>query len=61
MFYHSRAARLEFVELRLISSSTQKESLIRIRAHRDELIAMDQELSKHLELSNDASLTSSPI
>ncbi len=61
IFYRARAARLEFVEMRLLSSSNDADSLIRIRAHRDELIAMEVELSKNLELSSDGSLTASPI
>ncbi|MFL0725692.1 MAG: cofactor assembly of complex C subunit B, partial [Prochlorococcus sp.] len=36
-------------------------STVRLRAHRDELIAMESELSKRLELASDGSLLSSPI
>ncbi len=61
MFYRMRASRLESLEMRLISSSNQSTSLIRIRAHRDELIAMEIELSEDLKLASDGSLTSSPI
>lgn len=59
--YQSRAARLELVELRLISSSQSEKSILRIRAHRDELIAMELELGNSLQLASDGSLLSSPI
>ena len=36
-------------------------STLRLRAHRDELIAIELELSESLELSSDGSLLSSPI
>ncbi len=61
LFYRGRAARLESLELKLLSSDSHSTSLIRIRAHRDELIAMEVELSKKLELASDASLIASPI
>ncbi len=59
--YRRRAARVESLELRLVSSAESNESVLRIRAHRDELIAMELELSKKLDLSSDGSLLSSPI
>ena len=59
--YQQRAARIESVELRLISSPESKKSSLRLRAHRDELIAMELELSKSLGLASDGSLLSSPI
>ena len=59
--YRSRAARIESFELRLLSSAESQNSVLRIRAHRDELIAMELELSKSLDLSSDGSLLSSPI
>ena len=37
--YRQRAARVEALELRLISSSETQDSLLRLRAHRDELIS----------------------
>ncbi len=61
LFYRSRSSREESLEIRLISSFHDAETLLRIRAHRDELIAIDVELSKTLKLASDASLTSSPI
>ncbi len=61
LFYRSRAARLESFEIRLLSSDHEPKTEIRIRAHRDELIALDAEISKEFKLISDASLTSSPI
>ncbi len=61
LFYRSKAARSESFEIRLISSDSNSQSILRIRAHRDELIALDKELSKDFKLFSDASLTSSPI
>ncbi len=59
--YRSRAARVEFLEIRLMSTSDHETSILRIRAHRDELIAMELELGKSLDLASDGSLLSSPI
>ncbi len=59
--YRRRAARIESFELRLISSADTEQSTLRIRAHRDELIAMELELAKSLQLASDGSLLSSPI
>ena len=59
--YSNRANRIEAVELRLISTTDSEGSTVRLRAHRDELIAMESELSKRLELASDGSLLSSPI
>ena len=59
--YRGRAARMELLELRLISSTEEEGSILRIRAHRDELIAMELELAKSLCLGSDGSLLSSPI
>ena len=61
VFYRNRSSRQESLEIRLISSFNDAETVLRIRAHRDELIAIDAELSKRLKLASDASLTSSPI
>ena len=61
LIYSNRAARMESLELRLISSAEEKGSVLRIRAHRDELIAMELELAKRLNLNSDGSLLSSPI
>ncbi len=61
LIYRKRAARIESVELRLMSNSDSEGSNLRLRAHRDELIAMELELSKNLQLASDGSLLSSPI
>ena len=61
MIYSNRANRIEAVELRFISASDDEGSTLRLRAHRDELIAMELELSQPLELASDGSLLSSPI
>jgi hypothetical protein len=59
--YRRRAAREETVELRLISHDQATGSALRLRAHRDELIALEQELGPRLGLYNDANLLSSPL
>ncbi len=61
LFYRSRSARTESLEMRLISSFNDSETLLRVRAHRDELIAIDIGLAKSLKLASDGNLTSSPI
>ena len=60
-FYRSRALRSESLEMRLMSSLKASKSQLRIRAHRDELIALEKDLSKTLLLASDGSLKSSPI
>ena len=59
--YSRRAARIEGLEVRLLSSAETQPSRLRIRAHRDELIAMELELANSLQLASDGSLLSSPI
>jgi hypothetical protein len=49
------------VELRLISHDQATGSALKLRAHRDELIALEQELGAKLGLYSDANLLSSPI
>ena len=61
VFYRQRAFREECVELKLLKVSDGSYSTYRIRAHRDELIAMELELSKKLGLKSDGALLSSPI
>ena len=51
----------ESVELKLLEVSDGLKGTYRIRAHRDELIAIDLELSNSLKLTTDGTLTSSPI
>ena len=59
--YKIKSKREEFLELKLLSSDQSKISVLRIKAHRDELIAIQLELSERLELSSDNSLLASPI
>ena len=59
--YRIKANREESLELKLISSEISNISILRITAHRDELIAIQSELSESLELSSENSLLSSPI
>ena len=61
LIYRRRAARQELVELRLISDDDAPLSQLRLRAHRDELIALELELGPLLQLASDGTLLSSPI
>lgn len=61
LIYRRRAARAESFELRLISGDPEAGSNLRLRAHRDELIAVEQELAGSLGLASDGTLLSSPI
>lgn len=65
LLYQRRAARPESLELRLIESgegdTPAQGSTLRLRAHRDELIAIEQELGPVLQLASDGALLSSPI
>jgi hypothetical protein len=49
------------VELRLVSHDLATGSALRLRAHRDELIALELELGPQLGLISDGNLLSSPI
>jgi len=61
MIYRVKAKRVESLEVKLLSSDLSDISILRIKAHRDELIAIQLELSETLELSSENSLLSSPI
>ena len=61
LLYRRRAARAESVELRLMSDDQADGSTLRLRAHRDELIAIERELGPRLQLASDGSLLHSPI
>jgi len=61
LLYSRRAARPESLELRLISDDDTSGSTLRLRAHRDELIAIERELGPRLQLASDGALLSSPI
>ena len=59
--YSRRAARTEALELQLLQDQNDDGITVRLRAHRDELIAIELELADTLQLSSDGSLLSSPI
>ena len=59
--YRRRAERAEVLELRLLSHDSATGSELRLRAHRDELIALEVEMGPKLGLFSDGSLQSSPI
>ena len=60
--YFNKSAREEKFELRLISNDNNEEmTLMRLRAHRDELISLENELSDKLDLKIDGSLFKTPI
>jgi hypothetical protein len=59
--YWRRAARPESLELRLIEEAPDGGSTLRLRAHRDELIAMEKDLGPSLGLASDGRLLRSPI
>ncbi len=61
IIYRKRSTRVESLELKLMSTNNDSGSFLRLRAHRDEIIAMELDLSKTLQLSSDGSLLSSPI
>ena len=59
--YSRRASRNEELELQLLKEHNDDGITVRLRAHRDELIAIELELADTLQLSSDGSLLSSPI
>ena len=62
MIYFNKSAREEKFELRLISNGDNEEmTSMRLRAHRDELISLENELSDRLDLKGDGSLYKTPI
>ena len=61
LIYRKKSKREEFLEIKLLSSDVSNKCILRIKAHRDELIAIQFELSDALELSSENSLLSSPI
>ena len=62
LLYRHRAQRAETLELRLIeTTAAMGGSSLRLRAHRDELIALEQELGPKFGLASDGALLSSPI
>ena len=59
--YTRRARRVEEIQIRLIEDDAGEGSTLRLRAHRDELIALELALSDPLELASDGALLTSPI
>tara|TARA_Y100000991_G_C21915932_1_gene324359 strand:- start:165 stop:725 length:561 start_codon:yes stop_codon:yes gene_type:complete len=62
LIYFKKSAREEKFELRLIINDDNEEiTSMRLRAHRDELISLENELSDRLGLKSDGSLFKTPI
>ena len=62
MIYFKKSAREEKFELKLISNDENEVmTSMRLRAHRDELISLENELSNRLKLKSDGSLFKTPI
>ena len=62
LLYRRRSERAEILELRLLErTAPMGGSSLRLRAHRDELIALEVELGPKLMLASDGALLSSPI
>ena len=62
IIYFQNSAREEKFELRLINSEDNEEKTsMRLRAHRDELISLENELGDRLKLKSDGSLFKTPI
>ena len=61
IIYRFKSKREESLEVKLLSSDLSDVSILRIRAHRDELIAIQLELSESLNLNSENSLLSSPV
>ena len=61
MIYFKKSAREEKFELRLIDKDDKDTTFMRLRAHRDELISLENELGERLKLTSDGSLFKTPI
>ncbi len=62
IIYFKKSAREEKFELRLIDKDNEEDiTYMRLRAHRDELISLENELSDKLKLKSDGSLFKTPI
>ena len=59
--YLRKSAREEKFELRLINKDDDDTTFMRLRAHRDELISLENDLGKSLQLKSDGSLFKTPI
>ena len=61
IIYFKKSSREEKFELRLTSRDDEEITSMKLRAHRDELISLENELSERLELKSDGSLFKTPI
>tara|TARA_Y100001933_G_scaffold63887_1_gene63888 strand:+ start:441 stop:998 length:558 start_codon:yes stop_codon:yes gene_type:complete len=61
IIYSNKSEREERFEFKLVNSEENINSQLRLRAHRDELIALENELKESLELESDGSLFKTPI
>jgi len=59
--YFKKSAREEKFELKLINKDDDETTFMRLRAHRDELISLENELGEKLQLKSDGSLFKTPI
>jgi len=59
--YYKNSQREEIFEFKLINENEIKFTQLRLSAHRDELIAFENELKDKLELKSDGSLFKTPI
>tara|TARA_B100000945_G_scaffold176092_1_gene141279 strand:- start:697 stop:1254 length:558 start_codon:yes stop_codon:yes gene_type:complete len=61
IIYYKKSFREESFELRLINDDSVKKTQLKLRAHRDELIAFENDLKEKLKLKSDGSLFKTPI
>ena len=61
LVYFKKSAREEKFELKLMTKDDSEMTFMRLRAHRDELISLENELSEKLQLKSDGSLFKTPI
>ena len=61
LIYEKRSRRQETLELKLLAQQGYVPTTLQLRAHRDELIAIEQQLGRPLNLRSDGSLLQSPI
>tara|TARA_Y100001978_G_C23694045_1_gene436475 strand:+ start:2396 stop:2953 length:558 start_codon:yes stop_codon:yes gene_type:complete len=59
--YSKKSQREEIFEFKLIDENELKKTQLRLKAHRDELIAFENDLKDKLELISDGSLFKTPI
>ena len=59
--YWVRSSRKEYLEIRLLNNDINSGTNLKLRAHRDELIALEIDLGTKLKLVSDGSLLTSPI